>query len=443
MRAASILKSVESVTKKWTKQRKAEERGSRTSRREALTRVRRTTIKDAAFEIMEEAYNKVSGNGKYPAQARQLMYAARGHILKQTGRSQLKSQYFTQNLLPQYMAHCRYREKTARWDVVYDARGHFAEPHTKMLVPIGTLDVRKYLRKIANYKVEELANIEGLGLKDLFPTCGPANRFSAVMFIEKEGFMPLFEATKLAQRYDLAIMSTKGMPVTACRHLADIICGEHDIPLLVLHDFDKAGFSILGTLQDVEHDYQLDDYGDVRGVKRYEFTHEIDVIDLGLRLEDVRTFGLESEAVSYRSDPSGNLRENGATDEEVEFLRGDYSLYGYSHSGKRVELNAFTSGDFIAWIESKLNEYGVRKVVPAKEVLDVAYRRATQTALIRARLDRVVGLAKTEASQISVPKTLLRKVRKRLAEDPALPWDKVVTEVAAANCKKRAGQRNV
>ena len=32
-----------------------------------------------------------------------------------------------------------------------------------------------------------------------------------MLFIEKEGFLPLFEAVHLAERYDLAIMSTKGM----------------------------------------------------------------------------------------------------------------------------------------------------------------------------------------------------------------------------------------
>jgi hypothetical protein len=29
------------------------------------------------------------------------------------------------------------------------------------------------------------------------------------LFVEKEGFMPLFEAVKLAERYDLALMSPR------------------------------------------------------------------------------------------------------------------------------------------------------------------------------------------------------------------------------------------
>ncbi len=51
-------------------------------------------------------------------------------------------------------------------------------------------------------------------------------------------------AFKLAERYDIAIMSTKGMSNTASRELIDKLCGDIPrCPLYVLHDFDKAGFS--------------------------------------------------------------------------------------------------------------------------------------------------------------------------------------------------------
>ena len=75
----------------------------------------------------------------------------------------------------------------------------------------------------------------------------------------------------------------------------------------VLHDFDKSGFSILGTLR--------------RDTRRYAFRNRIEVVDLGLRLEDVEDSGLETEDVVHRSDPAANLRENGATAEEIAFLR--------------------------------------------------------------------------------------------------------------------------
>ena len=77
----------------------------------------------------------------------------------------------------------------------------------------------------------------------------PGQRYGAILFVEKEGFGPLFEAVNLAERYDLAIMSTKGLSTTAARLLVDETCGDYDIPLLILRDFDKAGFSIAATLQ--------------------------------------------------------------------------------------------------------------------------------------------------------------------------------------------------
>src|SRR5947209_20311073 len=105
MDAAAILHAVTGVTKQWCKQRKAEERASSRTfrRREALLRSKRITMREAAFLGMEEAYRKASSEGAYPAHARQIMYAARGRIQAATGRT-LDDQYFTQGLLPDYLA---------------------------------------------------------------------------------------------------------------------------------------------------------------------------------------------------------------------------------------------------------------------------------------------------------------------------------------------------
>ena len=69
MKRDAIIGAVQSVTKKWAKQRKKEEREASASlnRRYAMTRIYRVTVKDAAWEIMEEAYLKASANGIDPA----------------------------------------------------------------------------------------------------------------------------------------------------------------------------------------------------------------------------------------------------------------------------------------------------------------------------------------------------------------------------------------
>ena len=253
---------------------------------------------------------------------------------------------------------------------------------------------------------------------DRLPTCGPTNRYSAILFIEKEGFLPLFNEAKVAERFDVAIMSTKGLSVTAARELIDRVCGEHRIPLLVMHDFDKSGFSIIGTLR--------------RDTPRYSFQNDIEVIDIGLRLDDVRKYDLQTETVSYRASAHkvwDNLDTNGATKEEIEFLCKDNG-YRYG-TGERVELNAFTSDQLIEWLESKLKKHGIKKVIPDRDVLQSAYRRALEIATVREHLEEITEEAHAEAAKAKIPARLAAKVKDILADDPALPWDLAVAQIAA------------
>jgi hypothetical protein len=408
MDSTTIFDAVRSVTAAWTRQRKAEERevARLSRRRDALVRSRRMTVREAAWQVMPQAYFKASSNGTLPAHARQIMYAARGEIQRLAGRM-LDDQYFTQQLLPDFMN--EHSDATARWDVVFDARGHFHEPHTGRIVPLGTIEVRRHLREVGEHSLPELQ--VDLPETAVFPTCGPAHRYGAILFIEKEGFLPLFRAVRLAERYDLAVMSTKGLSVTASRLLVDRLCAAHQVPLLVLHDFDKSGFSILGTLR--------------RDTRRYAFRNRIEVVDLGLRLQDVEDSGLETEEVVHRSDPAPNLRENGATEQEIAFLRA-----------RRVELNAFASADFIAWIERKLEQQGVTKIVPDESALALAYRRSVAARYVTSRLQSAIQEARRHAAEASVPEDLATLVADGLRDDPTQSWDDVVQQLTMGRAGK-------
>jgi hypothetical protein len=401
MKAELIIAAVEGVTRKWAKQRKREERESSaaSNRFYAMTRRCHVSIKEAAWQIMEQAYMKASASGTLPAHARQIMYAARGHVQRTADRPLGKDfdRYFTQTLLPDYI-----EETEVDWNVVYDARGRFTEPHTRVTVPLGTLPVRSYLGRVRGHEVPDLDF--DIGEKH-YPTLGPKNRYGAILFIEKEGFMPLFEAVNLAERYDLAAMSTKGMSVTASRELLDDVCEYHDIPLLVLHDFDKAGFSILGTLH--------------QNTRRYCYRTSINVIDLGLRLEDIA--GLEMEQAYIADSPDkakANLRANGATEEEIEFLL---------HS--RVELNALASDELIAFIERKLAEHGIDKVIPDKDTLAAAYRRIRRQAVVQQAIDKAIAELGDEDQALPVPRHLKSLIAKRLNTDRATSWDAALREI--------------
>src|SRR5262249_26714673 len=153
-----------------------------------------------------------------------------------------------------------------------------------------------------------------------------------------EGFLPILEHSHIAARFDIALMSTKGMSVVAARQLIDALA-EDGVRVLVLHDFDISGFSIRKTFTE--------------SGRRHGFKNKLDFADIGLRLVDVQRLELVSEPVALEEKSkaaiANRLKINGATEAEIEFLL----------RGRRVELNAMTSDQFVAFVEEKLIEHGV------------------------------------------------------------------------------------
>ncbi|MEX0937326.1 MAG: hypothetical protein WDZ59_05655 [Pirellulales bacterium] len=395
-----ILKVTQSVTKKWTKQRKAEERGSRTPRMYAYSD--RVNFSDVAAHILPKAYEKASGGGKYSVSKRQLYYASREAFKEATGRP-IEYPYFAQTLLVQYLNRT---PVTGAWKVTADPRGNLTIPnsHSEIRVPCGTLAIERHLREAAG----EIAFDDDIGdsLPIEWPSKAEGQRYQAVLYIEKEGFEPLLKEARIAEQFDLAIMSCKGQSVVAARQFVDHACRvDGGVPLLVVHDFDKHGFEISQRLTSIS------DWADDNDRVAYYFENEINVTDLGLRLDDVHKYELQSETCKPARKFAKDLI---CTDDEKTFLK----------SGTRVELNAFSSPQFVEWLEGKLTEQGLNKrLVPRDNVLKVAYRRAIALAKINSALEDAVEQATNDAEQTRVPKTLRRQLRKAMAESPAIAWD--------------------
>ena len=396
--AAKLNEMVGAVSAAWRKQRKAEERHSNAINRryDAMTkRDKPKSIKEAAYEVMEAAYLKASKDGTLPANARQIYYAARGDILAITGKDALDSGYFTQTLLVDYI-----EENGCDWDVVFDARGRFSEPHGGASVDLGTLEVRSYLALVGKPQIRE-ASVVGASV-GLY---GPSGRYKAALFVEKEGFDPLLARAQIADRFDVAIMSTKGMSVTAARQLVDGLAGR-GVRLFVLHDFDISGFSIKKTL--------------TTSGRRHQFKNKLDFVDLGLRLADVERLSLQSERVGIVAAKREAIRKrlviNGATAEERNFLL----------DGQRVELNAMPSDMFVQFIEDGLRANGVTKVIPDVALLTETYtamkRGAAAKAALQAELERL------NAETVATPPRLAARVRAYVVAHPTASW---VTAVAA------------
>jgi hypothetical protein len=271
-------------------------------------------------------------------------------------------------------------ENGVEWDIVYDDRGHFTEPHTKLVIGLGTLNVRAYLSRVARLKLEG-ANFAPASIK----TYGPHGSFSAILYVEKEGFMPLFERVKLAERYDIAIMSSKSMSVTAARELVNRI--------------------IKDTLEN--------------DTRRYRYTGTPNVIDLGLNYGDIR--GLSPERNNSKVSAE-RLKQAGLSNAAINFL-----------SGQRVELNAMTSRHLLDFVERKLKHHGISKIIPGSETLAKTYemfaasdRLSDAFDELKEKLKKLKEEGGDDQEPIKAPEDLADKVNALLKQQPHITWHRAI-----------------
>ena len=116
-----------------------------------MTRARRFNIKEAAEKVLPEAYLKASGGGTPPPPPLN-HYAARSGIFYSPANIVWHAQYFCQRVLVDFI-----EEHDFDWDLVWDDRGHFLEPHTARKIGLGTLAARNYLA--ANSEPEALLDL--------------------------------------------------------------------------------------------------------------------------------------------------------------------------------------------------------------------------------------------------------------------------------------------
>jgi hypothetical protein len=113
-----------------------------------------------------------------------------------------------------------------------------------------------------------------------------------------------------------------------------------------------------------------------------------------------------------------NLRKNGATAEEIDFLLSE-----------RVELNAFASDELVEFIERKLNGLNIRKVVPDEETLREACQRARAIRLVNDQLKAIIDKATEDAKTMTMGSDLAEQVLLILDEDPSISWDAAVARI--------------
>lgn len=249
------------------------------------------------------------------------MYEKKGKT-KEGGPAAIDYDYFSKVLT-------EWEEANGKLDrLIRDVRGHLYEPHSGKTIEIGTLSVREY----------EF----------------PEYVFNKLLYIEKEGEMAKVREARIAERYDMAILTGKGFPTEAIRKLLSMAREAQDYQIFCFHDADDAGYDIARTLR--EETRRMPDY-------------RVDVVDLGLTYGDAEAMGLQGEPYTRQKRLSEALIPL-LTPRELEIMMGTKVGRNTYHS-YRYEINTLKPVSVrMDYIERKLGENGVRpKVISPHDYL--------------------------------------------------------------------------
>ncbi len=355
--------------------------------RRASVSVDTTSKKQAIMDAIPAGIRSASGNGEYRFSQRQLYYAVRPDVIKATGDE------------PEYGYFCtiltEYENGNGEIEGLYrDNRGTLYIPHTGEEIPVGTRNVADFER--------------------------PEWTFHKILYCEKEGFFPILRAAKWPERWDCALLTSKGYASRAVKDLLDML-GEDDEPLLCfcIHDADPDGTMIYETLQEATK---------TRGKRG------IDVINLGLDPDEGVVMGLQEEPVQRerKSPVAGYISHE----------------WGKWLQKNRIELNAMSTPLFLSWLDRKMSRYGSPKLIPPEDVIRGEYFGALRNEIGESVTRRVLRESDAEgqidAAYLDAVKGIHEErwteiVSAALDRDQTKEWRAPVKDAAASKAKKYGG----
>lgn len=382
-----------------------------------LGRMMGYSIKGLLFELIPSA--AADAGGKYPVfSQRDLYYKIRGrylnhparpfhreHMLKRKGeesdaqyaarreearrtRAPIAYKYFTIDILRDYED-----EHGKIPGMIRETYGKFVEPHTGESLELGT-------EEVAGYSF-------------------PEHRFDKILLIEKLTERPKFEYDRIAEKYDMAIVYTRGYATEALHELLEA-AEDGDYQIFVWHDADLDGYNICRNIR--------------AATKRMPVS--VEVIDIGLTVEEALRIGCASEPFTDGDALPGELRET-LTAVELEY---------FEERQIRFEINGIDADSRIAYVEEQLRVHGIRpKYVPPEDDLrtladddlriDIALRvdMAIDAAVDKYAIVTMVTEALWDRLRIDDPTAL---VRQSFEDDPYKPWSEVVDVEHRARTRK-------
>jgi hypothetical protein len=341
----------------------------------AAPKDRKVSQKDVVLDHLANAIAAASGDDAYRFNERQIFYQLRPIVLQETGQ-ELQIGNFKRVITD-------YENENGEIPGMYrEPRGSISHPHSDDDFPLGTLTVEDYQR--------------------------PVWTFNKMLFIEKEGFKEALKSDGWPERYDCALMSSKGFTTRAARDLVDKLA-EHDEPVTVfcVHDADAFGTMIHQTFQEATK---------ARGARK------VRIVNLGLEPWEAVAAGLEVETVEQ-----GNQRKAVADYVRAHANGAYWEDWLQTH---RVELNAMTTPEFIAWLDRKMAKHGDGKLVPPDDVIAEELETRLADKVRKRVIDRILREANAE-DQIAEALAAIERpsaeeleagIRQLFDRTPASPW---------------------
>ncbi len=374
------------------------------------------TMREVLFELFLPTYRGSTENEAIRISQRDFFYDIRPQFNRRAVRPSKKDGIENTALDFGYFARCLsdFRKEVHPLPMIdYKARGTLFESHSGREIPMGDRELRDYRF--------------------------PRHEYAGILYVEKEGIWQTLKDTggiELMRRYDLMVAAGEGYSNEAIRKFLALAQTECDYQILVWHDADPYGYNIARTL--AEPTERMPD-------------HRLDVIDIGLSLEEGLGMGLQTETfIRKKAMPEGILPA--LTDRELELFTGEQwriqrnpDRYEWRNC-QRIEINAIKVRDRPGYLERKIGEAlqrtptaGASQQPPARpplgEMVELAQALIQRSLRDRARvaIEERIKLQEIEAAALAtLPRyDLIEELQAALDADPQTPWREIVKQTAA------------
>jgi hypothetical protein len=351
-------------------------------------------IIDFIFEYIPEAAEH-TGGGMYFGQ-RNLFYTLR-KMWENTGdKRELQWGTFQQYVTDYEL------ENGAIPLMTRDNRGAIYHPHDGTEIPLGTLSVDHYTR--------------------------PEWIFNKMLFVEKEGFFEAMKQAHWPETNDCVLISSKGNATRAAKDVIDLIAETGEpVTVYAVHDADAYGTVIYEKLQEAT---------------KARPARKIEIVNIGLEPWTAVIMGLSPEktAIKEKTAPVADYVREYDRDHGTHWVKW---LQSY-----RIEINQFTTPQFIQYVDDQIAKYGdPGKVIPPDVVIQTKLDSYIEELIHEKALEHLQAEIEAKEAELKARivgvdiKTVRDFVVEHLEEVPTDSWKDAVVEYVSDELQEREGPR--